>query len=390
MAKKIKLIFLINEISDGGAETLVKDYALHLDRDIYDIFIVTEIESDVNSANYRTLRKKGVKIFCPFFNFEKKSTNAIPIYVQNIIHTHIPKKIIDVYKKWYIKHIILRLKPNIIHSHMTVLKYLVPCKKNLKGIKLFYTCHSLPRRYFNSNECKEELEAASFLIKNHSLMLIGLHSEMQNELNAMFNINNTIIIHNGIDLEKFHNVRNCKEKKQIRNNLHIPENAFVLGHIGRFIWIKNQSFIVDVFLEIIKRKSNSFLLLIGNGDSSETVKKLSSYGLDGKYSILSNRQDIPELLLCMDAFIFPSFFEGFPLACIEAQAMGLKCFISDSVTKDVFFNSKAIPISLKKTSQSWANAILDNEIQGPYHNDINNFDLTMIVNQLGTLYGHKT
>ncbi|SHG37000.1 Glycosyltransferase involved in cell wall bisynthesis [Fibrobacter sp. UWCM] len=386
MTTKLKLIFLISEISDGGAETLVKDYVLHLDHNIFDVYVVTDMESDAQSANYRTLYEKGTKIYCPFINSGKGRLYSILVQIQNRILRHVPQKFINIYQKWYIKHLIQRIKPDVIHSHLKVLKYLVPCAKFLNETKLFYTCHSIPCRYFNKKECKEEFDAATFLIKNFSLTLIGLHREMQNELNTLFNINNSIVVHNGIDLDRFYEIQKNKERKQIRMNLGIQQKAFVLGHVGRFIWIKNQSFIVDVFYELLKKKENAFLLLVGNGDSSEISRKLEQKGLKEKYLILSNRQDVPEILLCMDVFLFPSFFEGFPLACIEAQAIGLKCCISDTINKDVFLGHNAIPISLSDPAEQWAQKILDNKIQGPYIGDIEEFDIKTITKNLSTLY----
>ncbi|WP_175547205.1 glycosyltransferase [Fibrobacter sp. UWCM] len=377
---------MISEISDGGAETLVKDYVLHLDHNIFDVYVVTDMESDAQSANYRTLYEKGTKIYCPFINSGKGRLYSILVQIQNRILRHVPQKFINIYQKWYIKHLIQRIKPDVIHSHLKVLKYLVPCAKFLNETKLFYTCHSIPCRYFNKKECKEEFDAATFLIKNFSLTLIGLHREMQNELNTLFNINNSIVVHNGIDLDRFYEIQKNKERKQIRMNLGIQQKAFVLGHVGRFIWIKNQSFIVDVFYELLKKKENAFLLLVGNGDSSEISRKLEQKGLKEKYLILSNRQDVPEILLCMDVFLFPSFFEGFPLACIEAQAIGLKCCISDTINKDVFLGHNAIPISLSDPAEQWAQKILDNKIQGPYIGDIEEFDIKTITKNLSTLY----
>ena len=380
-------MYLINEISDGGAETLVKDYALNLDKSLFDVCILTDMESDVYSANYKTLTKNKIKLFCPFFNIQKNSIQGkIFSFIIQTLLFHIPHKWKKKYQFWYIQHKIRKIKPDVIHAHLTVLRYLVPCSKLLCGVKIFYTCHSIPQRYFNFSERKDELEAAETLLKNNSLTLISLHQEMQQELNNLFKINSTIIVHNGIDLDRFYRARKSNQKTFLRENNHIPKDAFVIGNVGRFIWIKNQSFIVDVFLEIIKRKSNSFLLLIGNGDSSEIVKKLSSYGLDSNYSILSNRQDIPELLLCMDVFIFPSFFEGFPLACIEAQAMGLKCVISDSISHDVFLNSNAIPFSLSEPAKNWAETVLDNDVHGPYFGNIEDYDIHEIIKELSSLY----
>ena len=117
MTMKLKLVYLISEISDGGAETLVKDYTLNLDHNIFDVFIITDMESDTKSANYRTLYGKGIKIYCPFINLGEGLVNFTLFKIQNKILSFVPQKIIIAYKKWYIKHLIRRIKPNIIHSH---------------------------------------------------------------------------------------------------------------------------------------------------------------------------------------------------------------------------------------------------------------------------------
>lgn len=390
MTKKIKLIFLINEISDGGAETLVKDYVLNLDKNSFDVSVVTDMRSDVYSANYHFLKEKKIKIYCPFLNiYDNTWVKKIISRLIQILLFHIPEKWKEKYQFWYVRHKIKKINPDVIHAHLIVLKYLASCSKRLRNVKLFYTCHSLPYRYFNTSERKDNLNAAKYLIKNNSLTLVALHGDMQNELNKLFNIDSTIVIHNGVDLKRFYNVKRNESKDRLRKKNHIPSGAFVIGNIGRFIWIKNHKFIIDVFIEISKKKPNSFLLMIGNGYTSEIIQKLESNGLSGRYLILSNSRDIPELLLCMDVFLFPSLFEGFPLACIEAQAMDLKCCISDTINRDVFLGHNAIPISLSDSAEQWTQKILDDKIQGPYNGNIEEFDIQTIVKKLSTLYRQK-
>lgn len=114
-----------------------------------------------------------------------------------------------------IKKIIKKEKPNIIHAHMDVLKYLSSIKKSLNGIKLFYTCHSLPRRWLTNNGL--EYLAAKELIKNNNLQIIALHDQMRLEINQMFGIESTIVLNNGIDFTKFSKV--AEEKNEIREKL---------------------------------------------------------------------------------------------------------------------------------------------------------------------------
>lgn len=64
----------------------------------------------------------------------------------------------------------------------------------------------------------------------------------------------------------------------------------------------------------------------------------------------------------MDVFVFPSIFEGFGLAALEAQITGLKCFLADNITKEVDITETVKFISLKKTAEQWAKIILDNRL----------------------------
>ena len=166
------------------------------------------------------------------------------------------------------------------------------------------------------------------------------------------------IINNGIDIKKYE----FSEKSRIeyRKKLGL-EDKFVFGHIGNFVEAKNHLFLIDIFNEIKKINRNSVLLLIGDGLLKEKIeKKTRKLGLYNSTSFLGHRDDIPELLSCMDVFVFPSTHEGFGMTVIEAQASGLNCFISDSLSKEVDVTDLVYRISLNSSSQSWANNIINN------------------------------
>ena len=386
MKKKQKVVFLINQISDGGAETLVKDYALNLNKDDFDIFIVTDTISDNTSANFRFLQEKNITIYCPFASYSRNFICRFHYRIRNLFLRLFFSKKIQKFQFQYIKHTLFKIRPDIIHAHLFVLKYIPPCLPVLHNTKIFYTCHSIPQRYFNNLDCKDNFQVAKFLCEKTSLTFIGLHEEMRIELDKMLNTKKSITLHNGIDLNRFHTYLKNNLHTNIRAHLNIPADAFVVGHIGRFFWIKNQSFILDIFRNILKYNPKAHLLLIGNGDLHEITSKLNYYNLNNKCSILSNRMDIPELLHCMDVFLFPSYLEGFPLACIEAQAMGLRCLISKNVTKEVFFSSKALPMDIEDPAEKWAKAALDKNIQGPYIGNIEEYDINIVLKKLSALY----
>jgi glycosyltransferase involved in cell wall biosynthesis len=114
---------------------------------------------------------------------------------------------------------------------MVLLKYVNQISNKIKNIRLLYTCHSLPDKCFSGRN-KKEAKAARHLIKENGLRLIALHDKMRTELNEMFDVDNTVVIRNGIDFKRFQNLKVSKE--EIRKSLGITENAYVVGHVGRF------------------------------------------------------------------------------------------------------------------------------------------------------------
>ena len=137
------------------------------------------------------------------------------------------------------------------------------------------------------------------------------------------------MLNNGIDFSAF---EKTLSKEKVRKREGIPEDAFVVGHVGRFNKQKNHKLLVETFAEIYKKNPKAFLLMVGNGSlQKETEERLKVLGLEGHYLILSHRTDIPDLMKAMDKFVFPSNYEGLGIVLIEAQKIGLECIISHVV-----------------------------------------------------------
>ena len=144
-----------------------------------------------------------------------------------------------------------------------------------------------------------------------------------------------------------------------RKQLGIGNDMFVVGHIGRFSKEKNHQFILKVFYEIIKVRSNAVLLLIGSGEEEDKVKDLAvELGIQNKVFFLGNREDIPELLNCMDVFFFPSLYEGLGIVLVEAQAAGVPCVVSSTVPDEVMLTKKIEKVDLNLPINEWVNKII--------------------------------
>ena len=87
-------------------------------------------------------------------------------------------------------------------------------------------------------------------------------------------------------------------------------------------------------------------------------EKVRNLGLNEKVMFLGVREDIPELMQAMDVFVFPSLFEGLPVTLIEAQAAGLPCVVSGTITKEIDIAENIAFITLEKSTKEWAGKIL--------------------------------
>jgi glycosyltransferase involved in cell wall biosynthesis len=148
----------------------------------------------------------------------------------------------------------------------------------------------------------------------------------------------------------------------IRRELGIAEDAFVIGHVGRFAEQKNHSFLIDIVGEIVKRRPKTQLLLVGDGHlRPEIEKKVSEANLTEHVVFAGVRSNIYEIMQCaMDAFVFPSLYEGLGLVLVEAQASGLSCIFSDVVPDEANIVQPLVhKISLAQPASYWAEVILD-------------------------------
>ena len=131
--------------------------------------------------------------------------------------------------------------------------------------------------------------------------------------------------------------------------------------IGRFNEQKNHKFLVDIFEKIKEENKNAILLLVGKGNLENEIKKqVEELNLNDSVIFLGIRKDIPQLLMAMDIFVFPSLYEGMPNTVIEAQATGLKCIISDIITKEANITGLVNYVSINNTASEWKNIITEN------------------------------
>lgn len=164
------------------------------------------------------------------------------------------------------------------------------------------------------------------------------------------------IIHNGVDVELFKYYP--EERESIRNEFSVAPNVKLIGHVGRFDEQKNHTFLLEVFQKIHLSDENTKLLLVGKGKLEDKIRqKALELGISDSVIFAGVRSDVPHLLSAMDVFLFPSFYEGMPNTVIEAQATGLPCVISDTITREADITGLVEYVSLNKSVEEWTNTV---------------------------------
>lgn len=167
---------------------------------------------------------------------------------------------------------------------------------------------------------------------------------------------NVKTIPNAIECNRFkydENVRN-----EVRKELGL-ENQFVIGHVGRFGFMKNHTYLLDIFASLCEKQDDVVLVLIGKGEEEENIReKVQRLGLDEKVYFLGNHFDVERYYQAFDYFVFPSTFEGFPGSVLEAQAAGLHCLLSDCITREVAITPLVHYRSITESPELWANEIV--------------------------------
>lgn len=370
---KKKVLQLIHGFTMGGAETLVKEYCLKLDKEKYEISVLCFYR--YHTPYEKMLEDAGIQI--TYINDIRERMGKTGIRQIRVL--------LELIRRYFfIKNHIKRESPDILHTHLAVNSYVLFANPK-KSTKIFHTVHNEPTVLWDKRKSRRiDLWAVRKLIKKYPMRFITLHEEMCREVNDMFGVRDSLVLNNGIDFTRF---EKATEKEQIRKREGIPVDAYVVGHVGRFNHQKNHKFLVEVFSKIKAQKEEAYLLLVGNGSlQTETEMMLKRMGLEESYKILSNRTDIPDLMNAMDVFVFPSKFEGLGIVLIEAQKMGVKCIVSDRVPRAATVSNLVKTLNLNLPPEKWAEETINFDVRAVEYSGIKEWDINCVVRRLESFY----
>lgn len=174
------------------------------------------------------------------------------------------------------------------------------------------------------------------------------------------------VVKNGIDTRTF---EFSEEKRRLlRDENGIDLDAFVIGNVGRISAQKNPFFLVDLFAELVKIKKDSICVFVGDGDLMQDVKcRIKELQLTDKVIFTGASNDVQGWLSAMDVVVYPSLYEGFPIAVLESEANGVPSILSDRIPKEVDVTGLPRWVSLSESLNQWVKEVI---IQLGNHNNL--------------------
>lgn len=335
-----KVVYFVDRLLWGGIQSLLFDIATHIDKTKIQLDVLTlddgnhyELEDTLSKMGIRVYKLNGIWLskisqVIPYFkairNFFKEHKGEY-----NAIHMNSSNK--NVFILYYAKKYGVPIR--IAHSHSSNYKNpgIIP---KIAGLFLKYVLKKNTNYFF---ACSEQ----------SSRWMFG---------NEYFENGKVEIIKNSIATKDF--LFDDKVRQKFRKKLN-AENKIVYGFIGRFSYMKNHKFLIQVFSEILKLQNNAMLILIGTGELEKEIKELvGKMNIKDSVRLLGFQHNRNLWLSAMDCFIMTSTYEGAPVSLIEAQAASLISFVSREAVQDSSKISDLVRfISLKKSPAEWAKLI---------------------------------
>jgi glycosyltransferase involved in cell wall biosynthesis len=347
---KIKILETIRQGQVGGGETHVLDLVRKLDKDLFDV----EVLSFTDGPMVDTLNALGINTYVI------KTEKPFDISIWGIVSRFIADR-----------------GYHIIHAHGTRAASNVFYSAKKLNIPMIYTAHGWS---FHNNQHaivrKVREFSESFLTKLAAKTITVSESNKDDGIKK-FNLKKAQVIYNGIDSKKFNPNGYYKD---IRAEFGISDDNTLVGYLVRMTAQKDPFTMVRAIKEVSLTNKNIVFLMVGNGDLLNATKTMANeLGVLDQIVFSDFRNDVPAILNAIDIYCLPSLWEGMPIGLLEAMAMGKACIASavDGTAELINNGVNGILIN-KKDHHSLAKHIINLHVHKGYQKELGNNALRYI------------
>jgi glycosyltransferase involved in cell wall biosynthesis len=291
--KKIKVVHIVPMLSPGGAERVAVHIVRGLNRQRYEPTVISFTER-LNCDLDHLLDDAGIDV------------------------RYLGKRPGFDYRMFYrLPPVLKECQPDIVHTHLHVLRYALPFLLLLRNASLLHTVHNLAER-----EIEPRARWVQGYALNHGVVAVAVAEEVALSLERLYKVQGCRVISNGIPTASYASPQTRREQWRARENLRQDDVLFVC--VARFAPQKNHELLLKAFAQGPADDPKAHLVLVGEGVLREKLEEqTNNLGLARQVHFLGLRTDIPDVLGAMDVFVLGSDWEGNPLSVMEAMASGL-------------------------------------------------------------------
>jgi glycosyltransferase involved in cell wall biosynthesis len=301
MPRKLRVLFVLHNVSGGGSETLTQRIILGLPAESFECAVVSLMPVGLTAE---AIRSAGARL-----------------------HVLGYKGGLDLGMTVRLRKLIQQESPDIINTHhiSPLLHTWLASLSLVRRPPLLHTVHVLPEIHRHHGGLSQKaLRLYHFLLRraDHVVCVSQAERERLRQVPRLPAWHVTAIP-NGIDLRRF-----ClaPPAEELRKEFRIPPGAFVITNVGAFRAQKNQVTLVEAFGRVAAQRKDVVLVLVGGPCEDESFlraaqERAKALGLEDRLRFLGQRPDVPQVLALTDVYVQPSLYEGLPLSVLEAMAM---------------------------------------------------------------------
>lgn len=327
MSDPIRVAQVLNRMDSGGIEAVLMNYYRHIDR--------SKVQFDFYYAEDSRLPQRA--------ELEKMGAGLYPV----------PAYSRPVAYHWVLYRAFREKQYKIVHAHLSTMSVFALFAAWRAGVPV-RICHN----HTTAHKSEGKRTVLKYLLRPFNKVFAtdyfacGEAAGRWMYGDRCFDAGRVIVMPNAIETEKY--AYDPDARVQLRDELQIPQEAFVVGHVGRFMHQKNHRFLLEMFAQLLPQRPEAWLLLVGEGEMQREMERLArQLSIRERVVFTGARQDVNKLYSVMDVFCLPSYYEGMPLVAWEAQANGLPCLFADTVSKEASFEQleTVYRLALKETAQ---------------------------------------
>ena len=286
----VRVVQLLPTLDVGGAERMAARLVLE-ERKLGAEASLVALGPDTGGFIHRELQEAGASVVC----LDKRAGFDLGV---------VPR----------LRRHLRRVRPDVVHTHLHVLKYLLPALVGLSGVRVVHTLHNVAEHEVEAHT--RPLHALAFRM---GVVPVAIGRAVAESVRRVYGRSPRFIVPNGIDLGPW----TRPAAAGARAALGVPDTVPLFVTAGRLNTQKNHALLLEAFAAPELAATGAQLLIAGTGDLANALTQRALLpDLQGRVHLLGVRNDLPALLAEADAFVLSSSWEGNPLVVMEAMAAG--------------------------------------------------------------------